>query len=79
MEDRGDISVKSLTVPDTVEQRGGSDIDLDNLVEDGSRKNNTIFIVIIALVMVRLLREGIGFTHRSSGYMSDGEVEAREV
>jgi len=68
-----------LIVTDTVKQRGGSDVDLDNLIEDGSRKNNTIFVVTITFVMVRSSREGIRFTHRSSGYMSDGEVEVREV
>ena len=68
-----------MIVTDTVKQRGGSDVDLDNLIEDGSRKNNTIFVVTITFVMVRSSREGIRFTHRSSGYMSDGEVEVREV
>jgi len=79
VEDRGDISVKSLTVADTVEQRGGSDINLDNSIEDGSWKNNMIFIVIITFIMVRLSGEGIRFTHRSSRYMHDGEMKSREV
>jgi len=63
----------------TVEQGGGSDINLDNLIEDSSGKNDTIFVVVVAFFMLRSLREGIGFTHRLSGYMSDGEVEMREV
>ena len=63
----------------TVEQGGGSDVNLNNLIEDSSGKNDTIFIVVVAFFMVRSSREGIRFTHRLSGYVSDGEVETREV
>ena len=79
MENRGNISVESLTVTDSIKQRGSSYINLDNSIEDGSGENDTIFIVVIAFLMIRSSRESIGFTHRPSGYMGDGEVEAREV
>ena len=52
---------------------------MDNMIEDGSRENDMIFVVIIAFVMVGSLRKSIRFTHRLSGYVGDGEVEMREV
>ena len=72
-------SIKSLTVTNSIKQRGGSDVDLDNLIEKGSGENNTIFIIVLTFIVIGSSRESIGFTHRSSGYMGDGEVETREV
>jgi len=71
--------VESLTVTNSIEQRGGSYVNLDSSIEDGSGENDMIFIVIITFLMVRSSRESVGFTHRPSWYMGDGEVETREV
>ena len=64
---------------DSIKQRGSSYINLDNSIEDGSRENDTIFIVVITFLMIRSSRESVGFTHRPSGYMGDGEMETGEV
>ena len=79
MENRGDISVESLTVTDSIKQRGSSYVNLDNSIEEGSGENDTVFVVIIAFLMTRSSRESIRFTHRPSGYVGDGEMEVREV
>jgi len=71
--------VESLTVTNSIEQRGGSYVNLDNSIEDGSRESDMIFVVIIAFLMIGSLRECVGFIHRPSGYVGDGEVETREV
>jgi len=70
---------EDLTVSDTIEQRRGSNINLDDSIEDGSGEDDAIFIIVIAFIMVGSSRESIRFTHRSSGYMCDGEMETREV
>jgi len=71
--------VKGLTVMNSIEQRGGSYVNLDNSIEDGSRENDTIFIVVITFLMIGLSRESVGFTHRPSRYVGDGEMETGEV
>ena len=62
-----------------IKQRGGSDINLDNPIEEGSRENDTIFVVVLTFIMVGSSGESVGFTHRLSRYVGDGEMEMREV
>ena len=71
--------VEGLTVMNSIEQRGGSYVNLDNSIEDGSGENDMVFIVVIAFLMIRSSRESVRFTHRPSGYMGDGEMEMEEV
>ena len=71
--------VEGLTVVNSIEQRGGSYINLDNSIEDGSGENDTIFVVVIAFLMIGSSRESVGLTHRPSGCMGDGEMETGEV
>ena len=79
MEDRGDISVKSLTVSNAIEQRRGRNVDLNDTIKNGRGEDDVIFIIIITFLVVGSLRESVRFAHRSSGYMCDGKVESREI
>jgi len=79
VEDRGNISVKGLAVSNMIDQRRGSDVNLNDLIEDSSRKNYMIFIVIIAFIVIRSSRKGIRFTHGLPRDVCDGEMELGEV